>query len=55
MSMKIAAGVISFTETLADKYLDMPKIIEIARSVEPLPNPSEKKRTGKVVSVAERH
>ena len=46
-----AAGVISFTETLADKYLDMPKIIEIARSVEPLPHPSKKKRTGKVVSV----
>ncbi len=31
-----AAGVISFAETLADKYLDLPRIIEIAGSAESL-------------------
>lgn len=31
-----ASGVVSFAETLADKYLDMPAIIKIARSAESL-------------------
>jgi cobyrinic acid a,c-diamide synthase len=35
-----AIGVISFAETLADKYLNLTRIIEIARSAEPLNIPS---------------
>ena len=36
---KDAKGAISFAETLAGKYLDMPKIIDIARSAETLDMP----------------
>ena len=36
---KNAKGAISFAETLAGKYLDMPKIIDIARSAETLDMP----------------
>jgi cobyrinic acid a,c-diamide synthase len=47
---KDAKGVISFAETLAEKYLDMLKIIDIARSVEALDMPLSESITAPCLS-----